>query len=216
MGKVKMEIKHRYFGSVLFEYEKENNTIKDTLEKAVEEGADLRGADLRGANLIGADLEGADLRGANLIGAYLRGANLRGADLEGADLRGANLIGADLEGANLIGAYLEGADLRGANLIGADLEGADLEGADLRGAIISSDDDEININEVINNFIGNTNIKKLSVYENHNQIPTRWSSFWNNVIVVNEWKLKEEEPEVKEMTVSEISEKLGYEVKVIK
>lgn len=46
---IKIQIKSRYFGSVLFEYEKENNTIKDTLIEAVKKGADLRGADLRGA-----------------------------------------------------------------------------------------------------------------------------------------------------------------------
>ena len=66
--KVKIQIKS-IFGNVLFEYEKEDNTIKATAEKAVEEGAYLRGADLSGAVLRCADLSGADLRGA-----YLRGA----------------------------------------------------------------------------------------------------------------------------------------------
>jgi len=84
MSKVKIEIKNRWTGSVLFEYEKENNTIKETLEKAVEERADLRGAYLRGADLSGAYLSGAYLSGADLRGAYLRGAYLRGADLSGA------------------------------------------------------------------------------------------------------------------------------------
>ena len=107
--KIKIDIKS-IFGEVLFSFEKENNTIKDTLEEANLEGANLRGADLEGAYLEGADLEGA----------YLEGANLRGADLRGAYLEGANLRGADLE-------Y---ADLRGADLRGADLRGADLEGAD--------------------------------------------------------------------------------------
>lgn len=52
--KIKIEIKHYLTGSVLFEYEKENNTIKDTLIEAVAGGANLKGADLRGANLKGA------------------------------------------------------------------------------------------------------------------------------------------------------------------
>ena len=39
---------------VLFEYEKEENTVKDTLMKAIESGADLHGADLRNADLSGA------------------------------------------------------------------------------------------------------------------------------------------------------------------
>ena len=49
------------WGSVLFEYEKENNTIKDTLLEALKKDANLRGADLRGADLSGANLGGADL-----------------------------------------------------------------------------------------------------------------------------------------------------------
>ena len=74
--KIKIEIKHWVTGVVLFEYEKENNTIKDTVCEA-----NLRGADLRGADLYGADLREADLYGANLRGADLYGANLYGADL---------------------------------------------------------------------------------------------------------------------------------------
>ena len=77
--KIKLQIKSRWTGSVLFEYEKENNTIKDTLIAAVKSGAYLRGAYLRGADLSGADLSGADLRGADLSDAYLRGADLSGA-----------------------------------------------------------------------------------------------------------------------------------------
>ena len=61
--KIKIQIKNRWTGSVLFEYVKEDNTIKDTLIEAVKGGADLEGADLEGAYLGGADLRGADLRG---------------------------------------------------------------------------------------------------------------------------------------------------------
>ena len=112
--KIKIEIKNRWTGKVLFEYEKENNTVKDTLVEAVKNGADLRGADLRDADLHGAYLRDADLRDADLHGAYLRGADLCDADLRGADLCGADLHGADLRGADLRGADLCGADLRGA------------------------------------------------------------------------------------------------------
>ena len=100
---IKIQIKS-IFGSVLFEYSKENNTIKDTLCEANLYGADLCGANLYGADLCGANLCGANLRGANLCGANLRGADLYGADLREADLYGANLRGADLRGANLRGA----------------------------------------------------------------------------------------------------------------
>ena len=76
---IKIQIKS-IFGSVLFEYSKENNTIKDTLCEA-----NLREADLCEANLYGADLRGANLYGADLREADLCGANLYGADLREAD-----------------------------------------------------------------------------------------------------------------------------------
>ena len=91
--KIKIQIKS-VFEKVLFALEKENNTIKETLEQAVKENANLEGADLRNANLEGADL----------INSNLEGADLRNADLEGADLRNADLRNANIEGANLKGA----------------------------------------------------------------------------------------------------------------
>ena len=162
MSKIKFEIKNRWTGSVLFEYEKENNTLKDTVEEAVKEGADL---------------EGAYLEGANLRGAYLRGAYLGGADLEGADLGGA-----DLEGANLRGAYL-----RGAYLVGADLEGADLE-----GAYICISSNEINIAEEVKVFEKRNNIKLTETYMNKNIIPTRWNCFWKYGLIICKWEEKKE------------------------
>ena len=82
--KLKIEIKNRWTDSVLFEYEKENNTVKETLIKAVKQGAYLRSAYLQGA-----DLQGADLRGAYLQGAYLQGADLQGAYLQGFKIKAA-------------------------------------------------------------------------------------------------------------------------------
>ena len=67
MKKIKIEIKNRITGKVLFEYKSENNNIKKTVIKAVNRGADLRGAYLTGADLRGADLTGAYLRGADNI-----------------------------------------------------------------------------------------------------------------------------------------------------
>ena len=194
MSKVKFEIKNRWTGSVLFEYEKENNTLKDTVEKAIEEGAYLRGAYLEGANLRGADLRGAYLEGAYLRGAYLEGANLRGADLRGA--------------------YLEGANLRGAYLEGAYLRGAYLEGANLRGAYLYVSDNDINAEDYINDFEKKTGLKVTKWYINHDVYPTRWNCFWRNGLIIREY---EEKPkEIKEMTVEEISQALGYEVKIVK
>ena len=47
---IKIEIK-TIWGDIIFTHEKENNTVKDTLQEAVRSGADLYGADLRGADL---------------------------------------------------------------------------------------------------------------------------------------------------------------------
>ena len=62
--KTKIEIKS-IFGDLLFEFEKENNSVKETLMEAIKRGADLSGADLRRADLSGANLSGANLSGAN-------------------------------------------------------------------------------------------------------------------------------------------------------
>ena len=111
---IKIEIRNRWTGSVVFEYTKEGNTITETVLEAIRRGAnlrdanlrdaDLRDANLRDANLCNADLCDANLCGANLCGAYLCGANLYGADLRDADLRDADLYGADLRDAK--GCYL--------------------------------------------------------------------------------------------------------------
>ncbi len=86
----KIEIKS-VFGKVLFTYENETATIKDAVNQAVKEKANLSYADLSGADLSGADLSYADLSGADLSYADLSGANLSYANLSGADLSGANL-----------------------------------------------------------------------------------------------------------------------------
>jgi hypothetical protein len=128
--KTKIQI-NSIWGNLLFEFEKENNSMKDTLMEAVKSGANLFGADLSRADLSGADLSGAhlsraDLSRADLSGANLSGANLSGANLSGADLSGANLSGADLSGANLSGANLSGADLSRANLSRAKIDNHEL------------------------------------------------------------------------------------------
>ena len=52
-------------GSLLFEHNSENNTIKETIKEAYLLGANLLGADLREADLSGANLREADLREVN-------------------------------------------------------------------------------------------------------------------------------------------------------
>jgi hypothetical protein len=168
--KTKIEIKS-IWGELLFEFEKEDNTVKDTVIEAVKTGADLTGADLTGADLTGADLTGADL-----TGAYLRGADLRGADLRGADLRGADLRGDDLGGAYLGGAYLGGADLRGAYLGGADLTGADGNKIKIKRAIVFSG---LYKYDVIP-FISEDNEKYVKMGCYTRKLSEWEADFWNN------------------------------------
>ena len=63
--KTKIQIKS-IFGKILFEHEKENNTIKDSVIEAVKSRANLSGANLSDANLSDANLSDANLSGANL------------------------------------------------------------------------------------------------------------------------------------------------------
>ena len=106
---IKIEIRNRWTGAVVFEYTKEGNTITETVLEAIRRGANLSDADLSDADLRCANLSDADLCGANLRCANLCGANLSDADLRGADLRCANLSCANLSDADLCdakGCYL--------------------------------------------------------------------------------------------------------------
>jgi hypothetical protein len=127
--KINIQIKS-IFGKLLFEFEKEDNTIKETVLEAIEQSADLQYANLRSADLRSADLRSADLQSADLRCADLQYANLRSADLRYADLRYADLQSADLQYANL-----RSADLRYADLQYADLRSADLRYADIKKLI---------------------------------------------------------------------------------
>jgi hypothetical protein len=106
---VKIEIKNRYTGSVIFETEAVD--LREAVVLAVKAKTDLSSADLRSANLSSADLSYANLRSANL-----RSADLSYADLSSADLRYADLSSANLSSANLRSANLRSADLRSADL----------------------------------------------------------------------------------------------------
>ena len=215
-NKIKIEIKN-IVGKVLFEHEQENNTIKKTLEEAVE-----RKIHFEGANLEGANLEEANLKGAYLKGAYLEGANLEGAYLEGAYLEGAYLEGANLEGANLEGAYLEGANLEGANLEGANLKGAYLEGANLEGAYLEGaslcywDGMMPNVNKIINTFEKETGIKIKKYYINKHILSPYWLIYWKNSLIIDEYEVVKTKKVAKKMTVKQICDALGYEVEIVK
>ena len=112
----KIIIRNRFDGSVIFEHECENNTIKITVEQALIKEVSLHSADLYSADLSSADLYSADLYSADLRSADLSSADLRSANLSSADLRSANLSSANLRSADLRSADLRSADLRSANL----------------------------------------------------------------------------------------------------
>ncbi len=86
---MKYQILNRYDSRVQFEME--CGSMKECVEAAITQYADLRSANLRSADLQSADLRSADLRYANLRYANLRYANLQSADLRYADLRYADL-----------------------------------------------------------------------------------------------------------------------------
>ena len=64
-----------------FLYSSEATNLRECLENAVRDSADLSGANLSRADLSGANLSGANLSGANLYGANLSGANISRANL---------------------------------------------------------------------------------------------------------------------------------------
>ena len=72
--KVCLEIKNRFTEEIIFQSTK--TILKEAVEEAVENYANLHYADLCDANLYGADLREADLSEAELSGADLSGAEL--------------------------------------------------------------------------------------------------------------------------------------------
>ena len=138
---MKIQIKSRWHEKVLWEGEAE--LLKEAIEVAVKQRADLSGANLCGASLYGA----------NLSKAYLPGANLPGADLSEADLSGANLYRANLSEANLSEANFCGANLCGANFCGAYLSKATFSRADLRGANLNVKIPPINSHQFISEIL---------------------------------------------------------------
>ena len=71
---MRIQIRHRYNYSVLFECEADS--MKIAVKLAIKAKANLSGANLSGADLSGANLSRANLSRANLSGADLSGANL--------------------------------------------------------------------------------------------------------------------------------------------
>ena len=81
--KLKIQIKNRFTGSVMFEFESENNSMKKTLEAAIKNGSDLSNSNLRNS----------DLRNSNLRNSNLSNSDLSNSDLSSSDLSNSNLSG---------------------------------------------------------------------------------------------------------------------------
>lgn len=73
---MKIEIKNKFYGDVIFEHDCEDNSMKKTVEEAIKKRVNLRSANLSSADLSSADLSYADLSYANLRYANLSYANL--------------------------------------------------------------------------------------------------------------------------------------------
>jgi hypothetical protein len=79
---IKIEIKNRWTGEVIYSHECEYNTIRKTVEQAFKDHADLHYADLSNADLSNAHLHYAHLSNADLSNADLSNAHLRYAHLD--------------------------------------------------------------------------------------------------------------------------------------
>ena len=157
-------------------YESEKPTLREAVEEAASNRANLSDADLSKANLSDADLSGANLSRANLSRANLFRANLSGANLSDADLSGANLSDADLSGANLSDADLSDADLSRANLFRANLFKANLSDANLSGARINWNSHAI-IAELLRQAAGDSVSRRMVVGLVAVSIDWCWSQF---------------------------------------
>ncbi|WP_295991667.1 pentapeptide repeat-containing protein [Rugamonas sp.] len=83
---MKIEIKNRWSGNVIFSHDVADNSMAITVSAARATDSDLRDSNLRGSNLSGSDLSGSNLRGSDLSGSDLSGSDLSGSDLSGANL----------------------------------------------------------------------------------------------------------------------------------
>ena len=159
--KLKIVIKS-IFGATLFEYEKENNTIKDTIEAAVEQHINLEGANLRNANLMCANLKGArfysaDFNDANLSFADLSDTNLSCVNFNTANLYKAKVTCARLYKANFSYAYLDHADLSHSDFSNADFCCANLGNTNLEYS-------NFNCANLYFALLNNANLYKASLY----------------------------------------------------
>ena len=79
---MKIEIKNKWTGEVIFAHDCDNNSVRVTVQAAIRAKVNLRGSDLRNSDLRGSDLSGSDLSYSNLSGSNLSGSNLSNSDVD--------------------------------------------------------------------------------------------------------------------------------------
>ena len=193
--KSKIQIK-RLDGSVLFEYEDEDNCVKKVLEVYIKKERESNKGiiDLTNANLESTNLAGIDLSGTDLSYADLSDSDLTFADLHNADLTSANLHYSKLIGANLNYTVLDNTILADANLYHTDLKGANIQEAYVRLSTLNFTNIGVNtINQTLlpkqinGTFIFNVVNGKPNYFEEINlskniNIKIKWFSFIKAII----------------------------------
>ena len=92
--KIKFQIKNRWTGNILFEYE--SQTLKETVVKAIKSGANLSDADLRDADLRGAHLRDSDLTDSTLSAPHIHDHDIPAVQLSDQDIPHADPIMIDV------------------------------------------------------------------------------------------------------------------------
>lgn len=132
-------------GKIIFEYEKVDNTIKDTLEEAAKQRVNLSHVNLPKVNLRGLDLARKEI-GVDLSHANFSGSDMTFSRLQNAYLTNTKFIYTNLSYASLHGTKTDFTNFRGAVLDGTSLDKRYIQvsqiGA-LRGSIIYCFDDDV-------------------------------------------------------------------------
>ena len=112
----------------------QRHQVREAVEAAVRDGANIYGADLNGADLNGVNFRSARLRSASLVRTDLTNTDFTAANLSWSNFDIANAQYAYFDRANLYNARFIGARLMGASFVGATITNIDFSRADLRNA----------------------------------------------------------------------------------